>query len=146
MFRLNTINISRFCLIKIYSAQTILTMKTYAKGARAEAELLHYLNYRGFAVMRAPSSGGSIYPLDLVAIKKGLILAFEIKHHEKKPKIGREQLAGLREWCNRAGAIGLIGWRSAGVKWLFLRLEDAENNRYEDGNWIGMEKLIEFLF
>jgi Holliday junction resolvase len=121
-------------------------MKTYAKGARAESELIHYLNYKGFAVMRAPSSGGWLYPLDIVAIKKGLILAFEIKHHEKKPKIDKEQLSGLREWCNKAGAIGLIGWRSAGNKWLFLRLEDAEANKYEDENWIGMERMIDLLF
>ena len=121
-----------------------ITMKTYAKGSRSERELLHFLNSRGFAVSRVPSSGGFLSPLDVVAIKKGLILAFEIKAWNKKPKIGRKQLVGLREWCDKAGAVGLIAWRTTG-KWLFLRLEDAEQNRYEDENWMEMNMLLNAL-
>ena len=119
-------------------------MKTYAKGSRSERELLHLLNSRGFAVSRVPSSGGFLSPLDVVAIKKGLILAFEIKAWSKKPKIDRKQLASFREWCDKAGAVGLIAWRTTG-RWLFLRLEDAENDSYEDENWMEMGLLLKAL-
>ena len=120
-------------------------MKTYAKGSRAELELLHYLHYKGFAVLRAPSSGNWLYPLDLIAIKRGQVIAFEIKHKKEKPRINKKQLEKMREWCNRASAIGFIGWRTSGEKWKFLRLEDAENNKYEDANWIDIEHLINIL-
>jgi Holliday junction resolvase len=119
-------------------------MKTYAKGSRSERELLHLLNNRGFAVVRAPSSGGALSPLDVIAIKRGLVLGFEIKAWAHKPKIDKQQLAGLREWCDKAGAVGLIAWRTTG-KWLFLRLEDAEQDKYEDENWMEKDMLFKAL-
>jgi len=120
-------------------------MKTYSKGARGERELLHFLNYKGFAVIRAPSSGGFITPVDIIAIKNGTVLAFEIKAWSRKPKINKKQLNGLRSWCNRAGAMGFIAWRSSGNKWMFLPLKDAETNKYEDENWIKMEDFLDVL-
>jgi Holliday junction resolvase len=117
-------------------------MPSYSKGARGEHELLHILNSRGFAVMRAPSSGGAIYPLDIVAIKKGVVLAFEIKTWDRKPYLEAAQASAFREWCGRAGAMGFLGWRSRG-KWLFLRLEDALNSNYKDDSWITMEGFLE---
>ena len=119
-------------------------VRTYAKGSRAERELLYFLNHRGFAVMRAPSSGGFFSPADIIAIKRGLVVAIECKAWAKKPKIEKRQLSGMREWCNRAGAVGLIGWRTTG-KWLFLRLEEAEANNYDDENWMEMEHLFDAL-
>jgi Holliday junction resolvase len=116
-------------------------MPSYRKGAGGERELAHLLNSKGFSVMRAPSSGGSVYPLDIVALRKGMIIAFEIKTWNRKPYIDKAQLAGLRGWCDRAGAMGFVGWRARG-KWLFLRLEDAEQSNYRDENWISMERFL----
>jgi len=120
-------------------------LKTYSKGARGERELLHFLNHKGFAVSRAPSSGGFLTAIDIVAIKKGLILGIECKAHQKKPRINKLQLQRFREWINKAGAIGLIAWRTPEPRWKFLRLEDAENNRYEDENWIERDVLLNAL-
>src|SRR3989338_5610859 len=113
-------------------------MKTYAKGARAELEMLHFLNSRGFAVMRAPSSGGELSPVDIIAMKRGLIIAIESKNHAKKPKLPKDRVQRLKEWSDRAGAITFLGWRTKN-KWLFLQLKNVLENRYEDENWIGME-------
>lgn len=119
-------------------------MNRYAKGASSERELIHLLNARGFSVMRAPSSGGSAYPLDVVAIRKGMILAFEIKTWNRKPRLEKEQLNPFREWCERAGAMGFLGWRGRG-RWSFLRLEDVAAGNYKDENWISMENFLHVL-
>ncbi len=116
-------------------------MPSYRKGAAGERELVHILNSRGFSVMRAPSSGGAIYPLDIVAIRKGLVLAFEIKTWDRKPYLEAAQLNAFNGWCSRAGAMGFLGWRSRG-KWLFLRLEDALNSDYKDDRWITMDDFL----
>lgn len=119
-------------------------MKTYAKGARAELELLHFLNSKGFAVIRAPSSGGYLSPVDVVAIKKGLILAIESKNHAKKPKLPHDRTERLKEWSDKAGAITFLGWRTKN-KWLFLQLKHVLENKYEDENWIEMENFLTAL-
>ena len=116
-------------------------MNRYAKGSNSERELVHILNSRGFSVMRAPRSGGAIYPLDIVAIKRGLVLAFEIKTWDRKPYMEAAQISAFREWCERAGAMGFLGWRSRG-KWLFLRLEDVLNSDYKDDKWITMDGFL----
>lgn len=116
-------------------------MKAYLKGVRGERELLHFLNSKGFAVSRVPSSGGYLSPIDIIAIKKGLIIAIESKAHTKKPRLERKKLKRFKEWCERAGAIGFLAWRNSG-KWLFLRLSDAESGNYGDGRWIEMGNLL----
>jgi len=94
----------------------------YAKGVRYERELLKILHSNGFSVCRAASSGGFLYPLDILAIKNGVILAFEIKRWKKEPKIDKSRLKLFAEWCERAGAIGFLAWRKK--EWLFKRLDD----------------------
>jgi Holliday junction resolvase len=91
--------------------------------------------------MRAPSSGGALYPLDILAIKNGNVLAFEIKTWNRKPYLESSQVAAFREWCGRAGATGFLGWRGRG-KWLFLRLEDVLASNYRDESWITMENFL----
>lgn len=119
-------------------------MKTYSKGVRAERELLHFLNYKGFACVRQASSGGFLTPVDIVAIKGGLIIGIECKSHKTKPKLEKKQLKRFKEWCDRAGALGFLAWRREG-KWLFLRIQDAEQNLYDDENWFEMDSLLEVL-
>lgn len=132
-------------------------IKTYSKGSRAERELAHFLNHKSFGVLRVPSSGGFLSPLDIVAIRKGLVLAFEIKSHTKKPRLKRDQLERFSGWCRKAGAMGFVAWRrtkpdseddeplSASNRWMFLRIEDAEQGRYENENWMERDMLISAL-
>jgi Holliday junction resolvase len=127
-------------------------IKSYAKGSRAERELAHFLNHKDFAVLRVPSSGGFLSPLDVVAARKGLLMAFEIKSHAKKPKLRGEQLKQFSSWCQKAGAMGFVAWRrtesddaeplSASRRWMFLRIEDARQNRYDDENWMERDMLL----
>jgi Holliday junction resolvase len=119
-------------------------MKTYAKGARNERELLHFLNYKGFSCVRAASSGGHLTPVDIVAMKNGRVLCLEIKAWAKKPKLERKKLERFKNWCENAGAMGFLAWRARN-EWLFLPLKDAENNRYEDENWIAMENFMNVM-
>ena len=118
-------------------------MKTYAKGAKAERDLLHFLTFKGFSTLRLPASGGDLYPLDILALKKGFALAFEIKSWKKMPRIEKRKLERFDSWCKNAGAIGFIAWRPAGGDWRFLPLADALNGRYEEPNWLGLSQLAE---
>ena len=118
-----------------------------AKGAMFERELLQFLHAKSFSVIRAPSSGGYYYPVDIVAIKQGKILAFECKNYKVKPKPEKKQITSFLEWCKRAGAIGFLAWRTPNNEWKFLRMEDAEKNKYDDENWFEMPTLEKcFMF
>ncbi len=119
-------------------------MKFYAKGVAAERELLHFLNYKGFSTLRAPASGGHISPVDVVALKKGRVLCFEIKSWAKKPKLDKKKLQRFKEWCERADGFGFLAWYNK-KQWRFLSLQDAENNNYDDENWFDMESLLKAL-
>ena len=119
-------------------------MKTYAKGASFERDLLHYLNSRGFSVIRAASSGGYLTPVDVVAIKNSMILGIECKNHATKPKLEKEKALAFKEWCEKAGAFGFLAWKNK-TKWLFLTLKNVEENKYEDENWIELHRLLEVL-
>ena len=120
-------------------------IKTYAKGSKFERDLIHFLNYKGFAVARIPSSGGFLSPIDVIALKRGLTIAVECKAWDKLPKPRKEQLASMKEWCEKAGAIGFVAWKKRGGEWLFLRLEDALANRYDEDNWMPMENVLNAL-
>lgn len=126
---------------KYNNALPIIIMKTYAKGAKAERDLLHFLIFKGFSTLRMPASGGDLYPLDVLALKKGFALAFEIKSWKRMPKIEKRKLEQFGSWCENAGAIGLIGWRIHGGDWKFLPLTDALNGRYEDSYWLNLTQL-----
>ena len=114
---------------------------SYRNGVLYEREMLHFLNSKGFAVSRVPSSGGYLSPIDIIAIKRGLILSFECKNYSKKPRLEKNQLRRFKDWCDRAGAIGFLAWRNSG-QWLFLKISDAEAGNYEDGKWIEMKNLL----
>ncbi|MBI2675402.1 MAG: hypothetical protein HYX24_03020 [Candidatus Aenigmarchaeota archaeon] len=119
-------------------------MNRYRKGAMAEYEWMNFLIYKGFATIRAPSSGNKNCPVDVVAMKNGLVLAFEIKNHAKMPRLPEQRLSLLEGWCSKAGAIGLLAWRRKG-EWLFLSAKDAMARRYDIENWLGIERLLEAI-
>ena len=116
-------------------------MKTYAKGYRAEREILRFLSSHGYSCIRAASSGNHLTPVDVVAIKPGRTLCFGIKSWSKKPRLDKGQLSRLAEWCKNAAGIGFIAWYNANT-WKFLPVKDAEKGRYEDENWIELEPFL----
>ena len=67
-------------------------IKTYLKGSRAERELLRILSSRGYSCVRSASSGGFHSPVDIIAMKHGKILSFEIKSWSRKPKVDKKKI------------------------------------------------------
>lgn len=130
-------------------------VKAYAKGSRAERELAHFLNDKGFATIRVPSSGGFLSPLDMVAIRKGQTIAFEVKNHKIKPRLSKSQAKSFSEWCKKAGVTGFVVWRRTepigdevltnSTRWKFLRIEDALNSDYSDEKWFDRNFLLRWL-
>ncbi len=116
-------------------------MKIYAKGYRAERQLLSFLSTRGYSCIRAASSGGLHTPADLVAIKGGRILCFEIKSWSKKPVLSMKKLDPFISWCKTAQAMGFLAWYNKN-QWRFLPIKDAEARRFDDENWIGLEAFL----
>lgn len=116
-------------------------MKTYAKGYRAERELLRFLTTRGYSCIRAASSGGFHTPADLVAIKGGRILCFEIKAWARKPKLEKAKLESFSSWCRNAQGMGFLAWYNKNT-WLFLHSRDAEDNNYDDEKWIDLNTFL----
>jgi len=118
-----------------------MPIKTYAKGAKAERELIKFLNNHGFSCVRSASSGGYYYPVDVVAIRKDVTLSFEIKSWAKKPRLDKDQLARFKEWSENAGAFAFLAWYNNN-QWRFLPLKQAEEKQYEDENWIEFNNFI----
>jgi len=119
----------------------ISMIKTYRKGYRAERELLRFLTSRGYSAIRQASSGGTHSPVDVVAMKAGKILSFEIKSWSTKPKLAGKQLQAFKQWSDNAGAMAFLAWYNQN-KWKFLPLSDAEKNNYDDENWIDLDNFF----
>jgi Holliday junction resolvase len=116
-------------------------VKTYVKGAKAERELACILKENGFVVIRAAGSGGAISTPDLVAIKKGMVLAFEIKSWSTKPSLRKKELIEFKKWCKISGALGFFTWRRGKNNWVFLEIK-----KYDGGVINGGLNLKDFLF
>jgi Holliday junction resolvase len=97
--------------------------KKYDKGAMAERELVKFLKSHSFQTLRSAGSGSKFSTPDVVAIRKGIILAFECKAWQTKPKLKKDEYKEFREWCEKAGAIGFLAWRRGKNKWLFLDIK-----------------------
>ena len=97
-------------------------MAYYNKGANAERELMKVLVSKGFMVVRAAGSGVNQIPCpDLLALKKGKILAFECKAWKGNYLyIKTENFESQEKFCEISGAISLIGWKIPNHGWLFM--------------------------
>ena len=116
-------------------------MKLYQKGFRAERDLLRILSANKYSCIRAASSGGLLTPVDVVAIKGGKTLCFEIKSWAKKPRLDKSQLSRFSEWCSNAQGHGFVAWYTQN-QWKFLPVRDAEAKRYDDENWINLDAFL----
>src|SRR3989344_2197882 len=104
-------------------------VKSYAKGYRAEYELVHKLAGRGFMVVRTPRSGRiGLASTDIIAAKGGRLLVIECKSRKNGFTIDAAQLQELQEWVEKAGAVAYVGCKIARRGWWFLRLEDVKKN------------------
>ena len=115
------------------------------KGYTAERELVIKLWKLGFAVMRSPASGSKIrkakYP-DVVAIKSGKVLVFEVKSRSKAENIylRSEQVEKLREFTERSGGQAYIVIKLSGSDWRVIELECLE--KMPNGNYRLSKELI----
>jgi len=127
----------------------------YERGKRAELELGRRLLRAGFFVMRSPGSGRRArrfkYP-DLVAIRKGRVLLFEVKlrKHRDTIHIPWRQVENLRYASELAGGSAYIAvYIQEEKEWFFFRLGDLEEQVHERGRryviTVGMfEKALKF--
>lgn len=105
-------------------------VRAYAKGYRAEHEMLHMLHGKGYAVLRAPHSGSiGLASPDIVAIKNGKVIVLECKSRAGAFTVPSEQLAELTEWEGRAGADAYVAWKISRKGWHFLKLKDVIENK-----------------
>lgn len=105
-----------------------------AKAARFERELAEILWGLGYAVIRGPSSGGGSrkrFQPDLVAMKHGRILVFEVKHAKPGSPIYLDagQILGLQEFARRARGSAYIAVRIRGGEWRFLDASQLSTTR-----------------
>ncbi len=92
----------------------------YKKGARAERELMELLWKRGYAVVRSAGSGNTYAP-DVIAIREGVVLAFECKAWKKKEVyIPSHQMEKMLEWRKRSGAELYLAWKYPYRGWFFI--------------------------
>ncbi len=116
------------------------------RGFSRERELARILYKHGFAVLRAPASGAKtrrlVYP-DIVAIKNGVVLVFEVKTREKPSTIyiDKRQFMKLQDFIYRSGGHGFIAVKIMdGRGWRFVPVELVEETR--GGNYrVSMEAI-----
>lgn len=101
----------------------------YAKGSGAEREFAELMWQWGFAVVRSAGSGNltagaRYYSPDIIAAKRGAVVAFECKFRKGYVKLSDEDLHSLKEWCARAGCKGFLAWKISRKGWWLLDIEN----------------------
>jgi len=81
---------------------------------------------------------------NVLAIKSGKTLCFEIKSWAKKPKLQKDQLSRFSEWCSNTQGHGFLAWYNQN-QWRFLPLKDVETNQYNDENWIDLDAFLKIF-
>ena len=101
------------------------------KGVREERELVNLLDRLGFAVLRAPASGSKtrLDRPDILAGRKGLIIALEVKSTSKRVLyVHGESVAQLKRFSERFGAKPFLAVKFKYTRkgWLLLDAEEIE--------------------
>lgn len=116
---------------------------SYAKGYSAERELVHTLSRMGYMTIRAPRSGRIDLPSpDVIAVKDGRVIVFEVKFRASAFTVPAEQLEELKLWKEKAGANAYIGCKISRKGWKFLHLHDVMANNGNIGKKFIAEKGI----
>ncbi len=98
--------------------------RSYAKGYRAELELVHELAKRGFVAIRSPRSGRISLPApDVIAAKRGRLFAFECKFKDRSFVVDKCELDQLRSWKRIGGAHCFVAWKRKRRGWYFIPLD-----------------------
>ncbi|MCX8176564.1 MAG: Holliday junction resolvase Hjc, partial [Candidatus Bathyarchaeota archaeon] len=102
------------------------------RGINEERELVHKLDNLGFAVLRAPSSGSrtKLDRPDIVAGRKGLYLAIEVKSTRKNViYITSVSIKQLIRFSEKFGAKPFIAakFKKKGIGWRLIEPEKLEN-------------------
>jgi len=122
------------------------------KGKYAEYKLMQLLKKSGYFVMRAPASGSKVKRfsyVDVIAIKRGVILLFEVKRRKKRDTviISKEQIEKLKEAQDLTGGLSYIAvYIDDEKRWYFFTLDQLEDkgnhyllSAYEFENAKGLE-------
>jgi Holliday junction resolvase len=101
------------------------------KGVREERELVNLLDSLGFAVLRAPASGSKtkLDRPDILAGRKGFIMALEVKSTSKRTfYIREESLAQLKRFSEKFGAKPFLAVKFKYTRkgWLLINVENIE--------------------
>ena len=93
------------------------------RGISGEREIIHILDSLGFAVLRAPSSGAGtkLDRPDIIAGKKGLHLAIEVKSTRKETLyIEKESVNQLVRFSIKFGADPIVAIKFMRKGWFLL--------------------------
>ncbi len=100
-------------------------MKTYAKGSRAERELIAFLESNRFLCVRIAGSGKKKNP-DVLAFRNDSYLAFECKSRDdERLSLERDQIEGLLEW-ESVGITCYIAWKLRKGEWYFISPKELQ--------------------
>ena len=99
------------------------------RGIREERELIHRLDSLGFAVLRAPASGSrtKLDRPDILAGRKGFVLAIEVKTSRKKTfYVRKESVEQLIRFSDRFGAKPYLAikFKHTGLDWFLVKPEN----------------------
>ncbi|RLG91774.1 MAG: hypothetical protein DRO36_03450 [Candidatus Hecatellales archaeon] len=99
------------------------------RGVREERELIHRLDSLGFAVLRAPASGSrtKLDRPDILAGRKGFVLAIEVKTSRKKTfYVRKESVEQLIRFSDRFGAKPYLAikFKHTGLDWFLVKPEN----------------------
>lgn len=111
-------------------------MSNYDKGARGENELIKELDERGFACLRAPSSGSTTQRElpDVLAGNGSVFYAFEAKRASGDcVYLDKEEIDDLEFFAQRFGAEAIVAVRFDYGDWFFVWKDDM--HKTPGGNW-----------
>ncbi len=104
-------------------------MLRYAKGARAERELLSKFQEMGYSIIRSAGSGVNSVSPDVIAIKNGRGISLECKAWDKGSiAIELDKFSALNEWEKNTLMATYIAWRMNNEGWYFIKLDEMSQN------------------
>jgi len=120
--------------VRILSRGTGMSLQRYAKGARAERELLGILDAKGWSVTRSAGSGVNAISPDLIAIKGGKCVSIECKAWDSTSlALDGDQYRKLLYWRDNGAFPTFVAWRMKGEGWYFIELGEFEKG--DTDNW-----------